>query len=84
MRKEVQFGYYTTDEQGRFHSYNDEPAIVIATHYESQESSEELVEVEGYKAWYKEGKLHREGAPAVIRDSGKKFWYENENLIKEE
>jgi hypothetical protein len=29
VRKETEHGYYTTDELGRFHSYNDEPAIVV-------------------------------------------------------
>jgi len=31
-RIEQEHGYYTIDELGRFHSYNDEPAIVVADH----------------------------------------------------
>ena len=84
MRTEIPFGYYTTDEYGRYHSYNDEPAVVVETHMEENES-QELIECQGYKAWYKDGQIHRDNdLPAVIHDSGKKFWYNNGNFIREE
>jgi hypothetical protein len=37
----------------------------------------------GYKEWYKEGKLHRENGPAVIHPDGTKFWYKDGRLHRE-
>lgn len=42
--------FYTLDEQGRFHSYKDEPAIVTNG---------------GIKAWFDHGALHREAKDPV-------------------
>ena len=73
MRIYTEYGYYTVNELGNFHSENDEPAIVISS-YEKEENG--IIEQhEGYKAWYNNGKLHRENNPAVIRDSGLEFFY---------
>jgi len=75
MKKvEVQNGYYIVNELNQFHSYNDEPAIVIETYMELNETNED-VQVPGYKAWYHNGQLHREGAPAVIHDDGREYNY---------
>lgn len=38
----------------------------------------------GYKAWWLNGKLHREGAPAIERADGTKFWYLNGKLHRED
>ena len=83
MRIEQEHGYYTADLDGKFHSENDEPAIVINDYTEKNDDEE--ITVEGYMAWYTNGILHRENdLPAVIRNGGKKFWYENGNYIREE
>jgi hypothetical protein len=80
MKKvEVANGYYIVNELNQFHSYNDEPAIVINAHIELSETEEEI-EVYGYKAWYKEGKLHREVGPAVIHDDGREYFYLNGDI----
>lgn len=77
-------GYYTTDDLGRFHSFNNEPAIVVNSFSTIDENEEEII-TEGYKAWYKDGQLHRENdLPAVIRDNGKEFYYVNGEFIREE
>jgi hypothetical protein len=34
-----------------------------------------VVRVNGDKAWYRAGKLHRVGGPAVVRVNGDKAWY---------
>jgi len=84
MRVEQEHGYYTTDSSDRFHSENNEPAIVIYDYVEKDENDEDI-NIEGYMAWYTNGILHRENdLPAVIRNGGKKFWYENGNYIREE
>ena len=31
----------------------------------------------GYERWLKDGKIHREGGPAVIHADGMKLWYLN-------
>ena len=33
---------------------------------------------DGYKAWYLNGKLHKEDGPAVEHDNGYKAWYLND------
>lgn len=54
MTKQVPHGYYTHDEKGLFHSFNDEPAVVIENYQEEREDGE-IIEVEGYKAWFEHG-----------------------------
>lgn len=44
------------------HSYGDKPAYI---HHN------------GYKAWYKDGLLHRDDEPAVIWHDGTEEWYLN-------
>ena len=83
-RIEVENGYYTINENLQYHSENDEPAIVVENYFEQVEDSEETKEIDGYKAWYKNGQLHRENNPAVIRNCGKKFWYDMGQFIREE
>lgn len=39
-----------------------------------------MVEEYGIKRWYKNGLLHRDGAPAVIQDDGAQRWYQNGRL----
>ena len=51
------------DQNGKYHSYNDMPALIFPT---------------GSKYWYKHGKLHRDNDfPAVINKSGAKWWCKN-------
>jgi len=83
-RIETKYGYYTVDEQGAFHSENDEPAIVVNNYLEQIDDSEDTIEVDGYRAWYYHGQIHRENNPAVIRNCGKKFWYDMGQFIREE
>jgi uncharacterized protein CbrC (UPF0167 family) len=84
VRKETEHGYYTTDELGRFHSFNDEPAIVVNSYSTMDENEVETI-TEGYQAWYKNGELHRDNdLPAVIRDNGTKFYYIDGQFIREE
>ena len=72
-------GYYIVNENNQFHSYNDEPAILIESYDEFEEVGEEVItrKVEGYKAWYKNGVLHRENGPAIIRNNGSEYYYLN-------
>ena len=80
-------GYYTCDEDGKFHSIDNEPAIVIESYTNYTELENGIIEetnIEGYQAWYQHGQLHRIDLPAVIRNNGRQFWYENGNYIKEE
>ena len=51
---------YTRDQNGKLHSYNDDPAVV----YNS-----------GTKFWYQHGQLHRETDAAVIHYYGNKYYY---------
>jgi hypothetical protein len=46
----------------RLHSFNDKPAVVSK---------------DGYKTWYKSGKLHRDNGPAMIWKDQDFFWYKN-------
>jgi len=72
-------GYYTADEQNRFHSFDDEPAVVVEDYLDKDISGEEI-NVSGYQAWYKNGLIHRENGPAVIRNSGEEFYYLDGNV----
>jgi len=38
----------------------------------------------GNKAWYLNGKLHREDGPAIDEFNGNKFWYINDKLHRED
>lgn len=80
MRIDIEYGHYTVDEQNRYHSFDDEPAIVVESHTEEIEQ-DEFIHVDGYKAWYKHGQLHREGNPAIIRNTGETYWYKEGNII---
>jgi len=33
--------------------------------------------INGDQLWYKNGKMHRDNGPAVIRVNGDKYWYKN-------
>lgn len=74
MRKDITHGFYTVDDDGQFHSFDDAPAIVIESYVQDDEY------IEGYKAWYKHGKLHREDGPAVIRNNGEEHYYKDGEL----
>jgi hypothetical protein len=39
---------------------------------------------DGTKAWYRDGKLHREDGPAVEWSTGSKFWYRDGRLHRED
>ena len=80
MKIETGHGYYTADDNQLFHSFDDEPAIVIDSYQETNENKE-ITEIEGYKAWYKNGELHREVWPAIIRNNGEEFYYINGQRI---
>ena len=84
VRYNTTYGYYTLNENNQYHSENDEPAIVEASRIEYEGEDNIEIHIDGYKAWYKNGRLHREEGPAVIRDCGTKFYYLNGQLIREE
>jgi len=42
------------------------------------------VNADGYKAWYLNGKLHREDGPAIEYPNGDKEWYLNGKLHRED
>ena len=49
------------DQNGKYHSYNDLPAIIT---------------VAGAKHWYKHGEKHRDNdLPACVYPDGTKYWY---------
>jgi hypothetical protein len=52
----------TKDENGKLHSFNDEPAVIY--NY-------------GIKFWYQHGEFHRETDAAIIYYSGRKEYYLN-------
>jgi len=83
MKKTVDHWRYTHNELWQFHSFDDEPAIVIES-YENKTivEWEEVIESwEWYKARYKDGQLHRENWPAVVRAGVVEFYYINGNLV---
>jgi hypothetical protein len=54
--------------RGKFHSFNDQPAVIWTN---------------GTKWWYQHGKLHRDNdQPAVIHVDGLKLWYQHGTRIK--
>jgi hypothetical protein len=77
MRVEQEHWYYTTNELWQFHSFDDGPAIDIES-YENitKEWEEEIIEqIDWYKARYKNGELHRDNLPAVIRGDWTEYFY---------
>jgi len=80
MRVDQEHWYYTTNELWQFHSFDDEPAIVVESYTWISMSWEEE-QIEGYKARYKDGNLHRDNWPAVIRDSGEEFYYIDGEIV---
>ena len=63
------FGYKCTrDEKGKYHSYNDQPAIIFHN---------------GTKEWCQHGKTHRDNnLPAIVWPNGKEVYWENGKRIK--
>ena len=56
----------STYKNGLLHSYNDQPATITITHFQTIEK------------WYKDGKLHRENdLPAIKSSIGNQQWYKN-------
>ena len=43
-----------------------------------------IISSNGSKAWYLNGKRHREDGPAVERSNGSKAWYLNDKLHRED
>ena len=39
---------------------------------------------DGHKAWYLNGKIHREDGPAIENTKGHKYWYLNNKLHRED
>ena len=73
IKKNTEHGYYTTDELGILHSFNDEPAVYPEEHLNDFGET-----IPGCQVWYKEGIMHRDNdQPAVIMTNGLKVWYEN-------
>jgi len=79
MKHEIPNGYYTTNELNQYHSYDDEPAVVVYAHKETDMTGEEI-DVQGYQAWYKDGQIHRENFPAIIHEDGREYYYLEGNI----
>jgi VCBS repeat-containing protein len=80
QRIEQEYGYYTIDDNGKFHSDNDEPAITVNSHdvIEIVGDTTTVTNVEGYRAWYRHGLLHRDNNdPAIVRDGGTEYFFIN-------
>ena len=43
-----------------------------------------LIDKDRHKAWYKNGKFHRENGPAIEYSNGNKYWYLNGTLLTEQ
>ena len=81
VRYNTTYGYYTLNENNQYHSENDEPAIVEASRIEYEGEDNIEIYIDGYQAWYRNGRLHREDRPAIIKDSGLKQNYLNGQII---
>ena len=77
MKRTTQHWYFTTDELGRFHSFDWEPAIVENSYEEIEKIWEEEIvrTIDWYKAWYTNGVIDR-----VERNSWEIFTYTNWEL----
>ena len=53
-------------KDNKFHSYDDAPAYILFKDGKTQ-----------FKKWYREGKLHREYGPAVVRRDGPEEYFLN-------
>lgn len=78
----TQYGYYTVDANKQLHSEDDKPAVVESSRTEYNKGIEVLID--GFKSWYRHGRLHREIGPAIKRNSGINLFYLNGQFIKEE
>ena len=84
VKIDLTHGWYTVDENNKYNSYNDQPAISVSSHLEIGENDESF-DVEGFDAWYKHGELHRDNdLPAMIKNNGNKYWYINGIFIRYE
>ena len=66
------------DDGDKFYSRNKEMTI------RHREDGPAIEYVDGYKAWYINGKLHRKDGPAIERASGDKDWYCNGERHRED
>lgn len=57
MKIKTQFGYYTINDAKRFHSFDEQPAVLVTDHEETDITNGETVFVKGYRAWYNDGEL---------------------------
>lgn len=73
-----------TNAAGEFHRDNDEPAItgpdreewfINGKHGRVENKDCPSVIIKGIKHYYKDGKLHRVGAPTIIYPDGSQEWY---------
>ena len=61
---------YWRNSKGKLHREGDKPAIVA---------------LDGYKSYWKNGRLHRDNGPAVIYQNGDvEYWLDGQRLTKEE
>jgi hypothetical protein len=60
-------GILISYKKGKYHSFNDRPAVIFPN---------------GYKAWYENGILHKKRGPAIITDKGVKVYYVNGQFKK--
>jgi hypothetical protein len=42
------------------------------------------IDADGDEYWYKNGKLHRDAAPAIQAANGNMYWYQNDELYRED
>jgi hypothetical protein len=78
--------------RGKFHSFNDQPAIIWTNgtkwwyyHGEIHRDNDQpaIINSGGTKMWYQHGELHRDNdQPAIIRSDKSKQWYQHGTRIK--
>jgi hypothetical protein len=79
IKKETEYGRYTTNDLWQFHSFDDEPAIFVADHI--MKNWDEYEPINWYRAWYHNWKIHRDNLPAIIRNTGEEYFYNNWELL---
>lgn len=80
----------TTDENGLFHSENDQPARIRANGtqewyqhgYRHRDNGPAIIYRNGTEVWYNDGLCHREDGPAVIMSDGMEMWYLNNEIVQ--
>ncbi len=52
--------------------------------YGTNRYAEGMKEQDGIKVWYKDGRIHRDGAPAIIYPNGDKVWFKDNRMHRDD